>query len=152
MSDLGPLERQLLDRFQRDFPLDPRPYRVIAQSLGCSESQVLDSLRVLSGRGVVSRVGAAIRTGAVGASTLAAMAVPAEDLARVAEIVSSYDEVNHNYERDHRLNLWFVVTAADRPRVDDVLRDIGRRTGLEPLDLPMLDRYRIDLGFPLQWI
>ena len=35
--------------------------------------------------------------------------------AAVAARVSARPEVNHNYEREHRLNLWFVVAAADAP-------------------------------------
>jgi hypothetical protein len=57
--------------------------------------------------------------------------------------------VNHNYEREHRLNLWFVVTAQDRARVDAALARIARMTGLPVLELPLVTEYRIDLGFDL---
>ena len=64
--------------------------------------------------GAVSRVGAVVTPHRAGWSTLAAMPVPEEMLEAVAEFVSAFPEVNHNYEREHRLNLWFVVAAADR--------------------------------------
>ena len=48
-----------------------------------------------------------------GALSLAAMAVPAADFDRVAEIVNAFPEVAHNYARDHVLNMWFVL-ATDR--------------------------------------
>jgi DNA-binding Lrp family transcriptional regulator len=92
-----------------------------------------------------------LRPHRIGASTLAALAVAPERLDAVAALVSEYPEVNHNYQREHRYNLWFVVTAADRARLDAVLGDIGRRSGLKVLDLPMLEDYFIDLGFRLQW-
>jgi hypothetical protein len=79
------------------------------------------------------------------------MAVPDGRLVEVAALVSGYDEVNHNYEREHRLNLWFVVTAANRVRIEQVLAEIGARTGLTVLDLPLLEAFRLDLGFRLQW-
>jgi DNA-binding Lrp family transcriptional regulator len=79
------------------------------------------------------------------------MAVPDERLDQVADLVSGYDEVNHNYEREHRFNLWFVVTGPDEPHVRAVLDDIAAHTGLEVLDLPLVEAYRLDLGFPLQW-
>ena len=79
------------------------------------------------------------------------MAVPAERLETVAELVSSYPEVNHNYEREHSLNLWFVVAAADKVPVGSVLKSIEKETGLEVLDLPLVEAYRLDLGFPLSW-
>jgi hypothetical protein len=72
-------------------------------------------------------------------------------LEEVAELVNGYREVNHNYEREHHFNLWFVVTASDFARVAEVLDEIGERTGLKVLDLPLVEAYHIDLGFPLQW-
>ena len=68
----------------------------------------------------------------------------------VAALISAYDEVNHNYEREHELNLWFVVTAADVGRLRSVLAEIATRTGLEVLDLPLEESFHIDLGFPLR--
>jgi DNA-binding Lrp family transcriptional regulator len=87
----------------------------------------------------------------IGASTLAALAVPAARIDEVAAMVSEYPEVNHNYQREHRFNLWFVVTAPDRASLDAVLSDIETRSGLPLLDLPMQEDYFIDLGFRLQW-
>jgi hypothetical protein len=85
----------------------------------------------------------------VGSSTLAALAVPPERLDAVAAFVSSHAEVNHNYQRDHHFNLWFVVTASDAAAVAEVLSRIHLATGLTPLNLPLLREYHIDLGFAL---
>lgn len=97
----------------------------------------------------MSRVGPVFKPNRLGASTLAAMAVPRERLQDVADLVSSYAEVNHNYEREHAFNLWFVVTAEDEPAVNRVLDKIRRRTGIAVMDLPLVDAFHIDLGFPL---
>lgn len=148
---LSELDRQLLDGFQRGFPLEPRPFEVIARQLGVDESRVLERLAYLERFGALSRVGAVLRPNRIGASTLAAFAVPPERLEAVAAQVSARPEVNHNYEREHEYNLWFVVTAADRAGVDRVLAELAAQTGLEPLDLPMLEDYFIDLGFSLRW-
>lgn len=148
---LSAIDRRLLDDYQHDFPLDPQPFATIADELGVSEAKVIERLAYLKRFGALSRVGAVLRPNRVGASTLAALAVPAERLEAVAAIVSAFPEVNHNYEREHEYNLWFVVTARDRASVDRVLADIADATGLAPLDLPMLEDYFIDLGFALQW-
>jgi hypothetical protein len=79
------------------------------------------------------------------------MAVPPERLESVAALVGAYPEVNHNYEREHRFNLWFVVAAPSRERLDAVLTEIKERTGLDVLDLPLRDAFHIDLGFRLEW-
>jgi DNA-binding Lrp family transcriptional regulator len=146
---LRPLERRLLDMFQRDLPLIPRPYQAMADASGCSESEVLEALNRLHETGVLSRVGFIVRPNTAGASTLAAMAIPENELEAVAARVSARPEVNHNYEREHRLNLWFVVAAENAKTRQTTLREIERETGYAVLDLPLEAAYHIDLGFPL---
>lgn len=151
LNRLDALDRRLLDDFQSGIPLAPRPFALMAEQLGVTETEVIARLQRLTEAGAVSRVGPVFRPRQVGASTLAAMAVPPERLAEVATLVNGFPEVNHNYEREHDFNLWFVLTAPDQTRLEQVLDEIGRRAGLPVLDLPMLAEYHIDLGFPLQW-
>ncbi len=148
---LTELERRLLDCYQRDFPLTSTPYADIARRFGADEAAVLAALERLQAMGTISRIGAVLKPRAVGASTLAAMAVPAERLDEVAALVSGYREVNHNYEREHELNLWFVATAFSERHLAAVLDDIETRTGLTVQRLPMIEDYHIDLGFKLKW-
>jgi len=148
---LSDLERRLLNDFQHDFPLSSTPYADIARELGVSETEVLTALTRLKQQGAVSRVGAVLRPNTVGVSTLAAMAVPNAELEAVAALVSAYPEVNHNYEREHTLNLWFVVTAPDSARLQQVLDEISTRSGYAVLPFPLLEDYHIDLGFDLKW-
>jgi DNA-binding Lrp family transcriptional regulator len=143
------IEFRLLNDFQRRFPLVPEPYAVLAETLGVAEQQVLDRLARLREAGAVSRVGAVFRPGAIGASTLAAMAVPPGRLDAVAAVVSRFPEVNHNYERDHRYNLWFVAAAPDDDALEALLGRVERATGIAVLALPLLEEYHIDLGFRL---
>jgi DNA-binding Lrp family transcriptional regulator len=149
--ELTELDRRLLNDFQQDFPLTPTPYADMARKLGVTEEEVLVRLETLKNAGAVSRVGAVVRPNTVGVSTLAAMAVPPEQLESVAALVNGYTEVNHNYEREHRLNLWFVATAPDTTRLQSVLDEIAGRTGYEVLSFPLVEDYHIDLGFDLRW-
>jgi DNA-binding Lrp family transcriptional regulator len=146
MSDL---DLRLLNDFQRDFPLVAEPFAALARQLGTGEDRVLAALSRLQGAGAVSRVGAVFRPHQVGASTLAALSTAAARLEEVARLVSGYPEVNHNYEREHHYNLWFVVTAPDEARVRQVLAEIEAGSGSPVLYLPMLEDYHIDLGFDL---
>jgi len=145
------LQRRLLNDYQQELPLSSTPYADIADELGVSEEVVIDNLQRLQEDGSISRVGPVFRTHSIGASTLAAMSVPPERLEAIADIVSSFDEVNHNYEREHELNLWFVATAPDQVHLAETLQQIEQQTGHEVLALPMLEDYHIDLGFELQW-
>ncbi|RMF19072.1 MAG: Lrp/AsnC family transcriptional regulator [Candidatus Dadabacteria bacterium] len=147
--ELSPLERTILNRCQQAFPACDRPFAQIASELGIDEDIVLATLRRLQKAGVLSRIGGVVRSGRLGASTLAAMAVPEHDLERVAAIVSAFDEVNHNYRREHQVNLWFVVVAPDADTLEQVLHDMEAATGYRVLRLPMLEQYHIDLGFTI---
>jgi DNA-binding Lrp family transcriptional regulator len=148
--ELTELDRRLLNDFQQDFPLSATPYADMARSLGVTEEEVLARLAALKRAGAISRVGAVVRPNTVGVSTLAAMAVPPEELETVAAIVNGYTEVNHNYEREHRLNLWFVATAPDVTHLTAVLDEIAGRCGYEVLSFPLVEDYHIDLGFELR--
>lgn len=147
----GDLGRRVVDDYQHDFPLEPRPFAAIAEALGVAEEDVIAALEGLAAEGALSRIGAVVPPNRVGASTLAAMTVPPERLERVADLVSRHEAVNHNYEREHGFNLWFVVAAPDRAAVDVALREINAATGLEVLDLPLEEAFHIDLGFKVRW-
>ncbi len=139
----------VLDGWQRDFPLAPHPYAEIARSTGVSESSLLLGLSELQTAGILGRVGATIRPNTIGASMLAAMKVPEDRLDEVARIVNAEPGVNHNYEREHDFNLWFVIAAPDALRLHRGLERIRSATGLDILELPLERSYYIDLGFPL---
>ena len=150
MLDEETLHR-LIGEFQRNFPLSPTPSAEIATRLGIEEAQVLEAFQLFIKEGKVSRIGAVFRPHSVGASTLAAISVPEDRIEEAAEVINGYGEVNHNYEREHKFNLWFVVTADSQDRVQTVLQEIGEKTGSRVLDLPMLEGYHLDLGFDLKW-
>lgn len=148
MSPTG-LEWRLLNDYQRDFPLVPRPFAEIGQEVGATEAEVIDRCAVLQVEGTISRIGAVVRPHAVGVSTLAAVAVPADEVEEVGQRIASRPEVNHCYERDHAFNIWFVVTAADEPALRQALVAIEHSCGTKVLDLPLVEAYHIDLGFAL---
>lgn len=146
---LEPSPLFLVNNWQRGFPLAARPFAQIGKGCGLSEDRVLGQFLQLKAQGALDRVGPLFRPNTVGASSLAAIAVPDQRLAEVAAFVSAQPGVNHNYEREHRINLWFVVTGATAAGVERTLRDIESVTGLQVLRLPLLEEFHIDLGFDL---
>jgi siroheme decarboxylase len=140
----------LLNDWQRGFPLVRAPFASIALTTGVSEGDVLETYRDALKGGALSRIGGVFDSRAGGAAMLAAMAVPAERLHEVAAIVSAQPGVNHNYEREHAINLWFVMTGRDHEAVAAAIAAIERATALPVLRLPMKQVFRIDLGFDLR--
>ena len=128
MDRIDPIDLALLDGFQRDLPLDSRPFARIADRLGLAEAEVIDRLTRLQAAGRIARVGGTVRPNTAGASTLAALAVPEERIDEVAAIVGAEAGVNHSYQREGDWNLWFVATAPDAPALGAMLTRIEGRT------------------------
>ncbi len=142
-----PIDRGLLDDWQRDFPVTERPFAVIARALGTDEDDVIERLTRMTRTGRVTRVGATCAPNTVSASTLAAVAAPEKRIDAVASIISAQDGVNHSYQREDAWNIWFVATGPDRAHVNATLATIRVLTGLEVLDLPLVRPFNVDLGF-----
>jgi len=143
------LHKTLLNDYQQDLPLSPTPYLDIADSLGISEDDVLSVFKELQDKQFITRIGSVISPNQVGVSSLMAMAIPTAQLQKVAAIVNQYPEVNHNYERENRFNLWFVLIARDDAHLQSVIADIELQTGFKTLYLPLLADYFINLGFEI---
>ena len=148
-SPYSPLEFSMLNDWQRNFPIAARPFARIGEKVGAGETAVLAALEHLQARGAISRVGAVLAPRRIGASTLAALAAPAAQMQRIADLVSARPEVNHNYQREHHYNLWFVATAADQEALERTLRAIEVDTGCAVIVLPLEQEYHFDLGFDL---
>lgn len=142
-----PIDRALLDDWQRDFPICDRPFDVVAKAIGTTGADVLERLEQMRKAGRVTRVGATCAPNSVSASTLAAVAVPEERIEQVASIISAQDGVNHSYQREDHWNLWFVATGPDRAHVDAALARISELSGLRVLDLRLVRPFNVDLGF-----
>jgi DNA-binding Lrp family transcriptional regulator len=147
---LSPAEVALLSDFQRAFPLVPRPFAAVARALNRREDDVLAELRRFHEQGQISRVGVVWERGAGGAAALCALALPPRRLEAAAEIVSREPAVNHNYEREHGWNLWYVVTGPDRAQVRATADRLAQAADAPALFLPMVRHYRVDLGFDLR--
>jgi DNA-binding Lrp family transcriptional regulator len=143
------LRRSLLNDWQRGFPLVAAPFARIGGMLGCSEATVIEQFQVLRAQGNLSRIGGVFAAGAGGAGLLAAVAAPPAQLDAVAALVSAQPGVNHNYEREHRWNLWFVINGSSATAVQRTMDALQALVRLPMLRLPMQRAYRIDLGFDL---
>jgi DNA-binding Lrp family transcriptional regulator len=140
------LDRRIINSLQGGFPISELPYRDAAAAIGIDESQLIARLASLLDSGALSRFGPLYDAEKLGgAVTLAAMEVPQERFDEVAATVNGFPEVAHNYERDHRLNMWFVIAAEGHRRIAAVIAAIQAATGLSVLDMPKLEEYFLEL-------
>jgi len=148
------LDLRILDALQGDIPLVPRPWEAVAARLGIPEAVLLERLGRLSREGIVRGISPIIESRHLGitAATLVALPVPEDQIREVADIISRYPEVSHNFQRDHRYSLWFTLSAKDEESLHTVFHDILEKTGFsrdDVLDLPTVKRIKIDVRFPL---
>ncbi|MBL4910952.1 MAG: Lrp/AsnC family transcriptional regulator [Alteromonadaceae bacterium] len=148
---ISTLAQQLINTYQRGFPLCSRPFLQLAEQFNVSENEVINCLEQLEQSGVLSRLGAVFNHQQAGASTLAALKVSAQKLDKIAAIVTSFTGVNHNYAREHEYNLWFVITASDQSQLEQTIVAIEQATQYQVLVLPMEKSFHIDLAFTIDF-
>ena len=144
------LDRRLINRLQLGLPLVRYPWRLLAEELDSSSTELLDRLHELLDDGLLTRFGPMFdieRLG--GAFTLAALAVPEERFEDVAELLHGMPEVAHNYRREHAWNMWFVLACPTEQGIAETLQRIETLTGLPVLNLPKEETYHVGLYFPV---
>lgn len=142
--ELDELDRRIINRLQEGFPLVAEPFAVVAAELDCCPEDLVARLASLRRRNIVTRFGPFIDAVAIGgAFCLCAMAVPPDQFDSVAETVNSFHQVAHNYERDHVLNMWFVLATETPAGIEAVASSIENRTGLSVHCFPKLEEYFI---------
>ncbi len=139
------LDREIINQFQGDFPVVDRPFLVLAEKLDISESEVMTRIRFMLDDGLLTRFGPLYNIDKMGGTfSLCAMQVPEDDFDDIAEKVNQFPEVAHNYERDNRLNMWFVIAAESEPKLGDIIKRIEQATGLKVLNFPKQREYYVD--------
>lgn len=143
-------DKQILDIIQSSFPVDPRPYAVVGEAVGLTESEVLARVRRLKGEGVIRRMGANFGSRQLGwKSTLCGAEVPQDKLDLFVAEVNKHPGVTHNYLRDHKFNVWFALIAPTSEDIEAVLAGITAKTGVEIMNLPASKVFKIKVDFQM---
>jgi len=140
------IDASIVNHLQEGLPVCARPFDAIAATLDLSVDELLSRLQRLLDDRVLTRFGPMFNAENMGgALSLCAMQVPAGRYEVVAEQVNAFPEVAHNYERDHVLNMWFVL-ATERPeQAAAVIREIERVSGCRVYDMPKQEEFYIGL-------
>jgi DNA-binding Lrp family transcriptional regulator len=147
---LSQLERDFINNYQGGFPLQERPFKTIAEQLSCTEDKLIETVNNLKSQKLLSRFGPlydAARLG--GGLTLAAIAVPEDRYEVVTEQVNNYPEVAHNYRREHKLNMWFVLATETPVEIAQTISSIEQTTGLTVYNFPKQQEFYIGLWLHL---
>lgn len=140
------LDRALINTLQGGFPICEHPYAEVAARVGSDEATVIARIDGLLQQGLLSRFGPMYHAAQMGgALSLAAMEIAPEDFDRVTAIVNRQPEVAHNYARNHRLNMWFVLATETPAAQQDTIARIERESGYRVYDMPKIREYFVEL-------
>lgn len=143
---MNELDKQIINQLQDGFPIADAPFKQVAIQLQITEELLLERLQQLLDEGILSRFGPLYHAEKMGgALTLAAIKVPEAEFEHVSEVVNAFPEVAHNYQRNHVLNMWFVLATETSEQISDVIRQIEKQTGLTVFNMPKINEYFVGL-------
>lgn len=143
---LDPVDRRIVNALQGGFPIVDEPFRAVAETLGLDEQDLIARLGRLLEAKTLTRFGPMFQVERMGgAFVLAALVVPEAHFERVAEQVNALPEVAHNYRREHRLNMWFVLATETPGGIDTAIARIERETGLTVFAFPKEREYFVEM-------
>ena len=143
---LDDINRNIINTLQYNFPLTDYPYHDAAETLGITESDLLMRIKGLLDEGFLTRFGPLFHAENMGgALSLCAMKIPENDFDKTASLVNALPEVAHNYERDHELNMWFVLATETLDDKFKSLEKIEKETGYKVYDMPKEKEYFVGL-------
>jgi DNA-binding Lrp family transcriptional regulator len=150
-AHLEELDKAILNLIQSSFPITPRPYAAVGESLGLSEEEVVARVQRMVQAGVIRRIGANFNSRRLGyTSTLCAAQVPPDRIDQFIQVVNQYPGVTHNYLRRHRLNIWFTLIAESTERITEILAEIEKLSGIaEIYSFPAKQIFKIQVDFVL---
>jgi DNA-binding Lrp family transcriptional regulator len=144
------VERAVINRLQTGLPLMHSPYAAVANELGMAEEVVMNTLQDLLERRIFTRFGPMFHAGEMGGGlTLAAMRIPQQDFDSIAAKVNAFEEVAHNYRREHELNMWFVLATEAPDDIARVIAAIESATGYPVYNMPKEEEFHVHLHFPV---
>ncbi len=142
------LDRSIINELQGGFPVCERPFRQAGEALGTTESELITRLRCMLDDGLLTRFGPLYHAENLGgAVTLCAMKVPVDRFEEVAAQVNAFPEVAHNYQRDHEMNMWFVLATETADQLGASLQEIERITAIPVFNFPKQEEFYVGLQF-----
>jgi DNA-binding Lrp family transcriptional regulator len=146
---LDDIDKNLLDIIQTKFPLESEPFTVLGQRLGADEDEVIRRISRFKKEGIVRLIGPVLNPKQIGyQTTLIAMRVRPELLAKAAQTIAEHPLVSHCYERNHDFNLWFTLAIPTETDMNKEVQKLGNVIKSDAtLNLPAVKMFKIGAYF-----
>jgi siroheme decarboxylase len=151
---LDETDKRLMNLLQSSYPLDARPFDLIASEAELDPDEVKSRTQRLLDERIIREITPIFDTRALGySSMLVAAKVDSENPHRAAKIINSHPGVSHNYLRTHEFNLWFTIATPPDSELGlegtlELLQDL---TGAESIrQLPTLQLFKINMNLEME--
>ncbi|MBI5700490.1 Lrp/AsnC family transcriptional regulator [Candidatus Saganbacteria bacterium] len=145
------IDKNILNELQFNFPIVEKPFKEIADRIGISEDEVLTRVSDLKKDYIIRRIGPTFEGSKLGyVNALVAAKAPEDKLDEIGQYVAGFEEVTHDYSRDHEFNLWFTLTCKSVERMDEIIAQIEKKYGdICVFLLPATKKFKINARFEL---
>ncbi len=149
MLEIDEIDKKIINTIQTGFPIDERPFQILADQLGLDEDELIERIRRMKSDKLIRRIGGNFSPDKLGYfSTLCAARVPEDKIPLFKDTVNAYPGVTHNYMREHSFNVWFTFIAPSVKQIEDSLTQISKDTGVQTiLNLPATRVFKISANF-----
>ena len=143
------MKDEILYRIQKSFPLVKRPFEEIAKELNISENEVIEILQKEKENKIIRQTSAIFDTKKLGyTSSLVAFEIAQDDIDEAVIILNSHPGISHNYERNHKYNIWFTLAIAPNSKstLEDTIAILAKLTNAKDyIILPTLKLFKISV-------
>jgi len=140
---LTSIEKKILNTVQYDFPVTAKPYKAIAVKFGITEEKVLEIFKRLKKSGLIRRITPIFHIDKMGGvSVLAAAQIPDGKIECAGRFINKFEEITHNYVRDHKYNFWFTIMSSSSNRIRRIIKEIEKEFNAKVLTFPKVKTYK----------
>ena len=143
------MEKEILLRVQKSFPLVPKPFEAIANELGLKEEEVLSILKKQKEDKIIRQTSAIFDTKKLGyKSSLVAFEMPEDKIDEAVKILNAHPGISHNYERNHSFNIWFTLAVPPNTKIglEETVKLLAEKTNANDfIILPTLKLFKISV-------
>ena len=124
-----------------NFPIEARPYRVMARRIGCDEKEFIKVIKRCKRVGLIKKIAVSLDYRRLGIKTHAMVVwiVPLKKIKKVAKVMSGFAEVTHCYQRPTLrhwpYNLFTMIHANVKKQCNEIAKRISQATGVRRYQL-----------------
>jgi len=135
------LDKKIINLLQKDIPIDPRPYKIMADQIGIHEDEFIKRIETMIDSGVIRRFGATLYHQEAGfsANAMVAWIIPEDRIDEVGGIMAEFKEVTHCYQRrphrEWKYNLYTMIHGDTDQECYDVVKKMSKKAGIDNYSL-----------------